>query len=86
MLTSNAVWKDVETVQTSEKLRQRYAPVGRLYSEVSSNFSKIFSFGILYPYRCTSGDEIWHGGVELWTTPPYEISPASVQRVAPAGR
>ena len=30
-----------------------YGDVGRLYSEVWSNFSKIFSFVVIYPYRST---------------------------------
>jgi len=41
--------------------------------------SKSFSFGVLYPNRCTDGREIW-------SPPPCQISPPSVQRVAPAGR
>ena len=31
------------------------------------------------------GGEIWHGGGDLWSPPPCQISPPSVQRVAPAG-
>jgi len=36
--------------------------------------------GVLYPYRCTDGGEIWRGGGDL--PPPRQISPPSVQRVA----
>jgi len=35
---------------------------GRLYSTFWSNLSKNFSFRVLYPCRCTDGNEIWHGG------------------------
>jgi len=35
--------------------------VGRLYSTFWSNLSKNLSFGVLCPYRCTDGGEIWHG-------------------------
>jgi len=39
---------------------------------------KISVLGVLYPWRCTDGGEIWHGGGH----PPCQISPPSV-RVAP---
>jgi len=57
-----------------------YAPAGRLYSAFWSNLSKNFSFGVLYPYRCTDGGEIWHGGGSMPNFTP------SVQRVAPPER
>jgi len=30
--------------------------------------------------RCTDGGEIWQGGGDLWSPPPRQISPPSVQR------
>ena len=30
--------------------------------------------------RCTSGGEIWHGGGDLRSPPPCQISPQSMQR------
>ena len=36
--------------------------------------------------RCTDGGEIWPGGGDRRSPPPCQISPPSVQRVAPAGR
>jgi len=59
-------------LQILRKLRKGYAPTWRFYSEAWSNFSEIFSFGVLYPYRCTDWGEIWRGG------------PPSVQCVATA--
>jgi len=47
---------------------------------------KISVLGVVYPYRCTDGGEIWHGGGELLSPPPYQISPPSLQRVTPVGR
>jgi len=47
---------------------------------------KISILGVLYPCRCTDVGEIWHGGGDLRSAPPCQISPPSVQRVAPAGR
>ena len=48
-----------------------------IYSE--ANFEVFRPAGVT---RCTDGGEIWHGGGDLWT---MQISPPSVQRVAPAG-
>ena len=36
--------------------------------------------------RCSDKREIWHGGVDLGSAPPYQISRLSGQRVAPTGR
>jgi len=56
----------------------------------ASNFSKIFSFGVLYPYCCTDavkfGMEEWTKEVDLRSTPPCQISLSLVQRVTPAGQ
>jgi len=57
------------------KIAQGIRPSGRLYSTFWSNLSKIFSFGVLYPYSCTNGGEIWHGGEDLLSPPACEISP-----------
>jgi len=37
-----------------------YAPAGRLYSDVLSNFSKIFSFGHPITLSLQRWGEIWH--------------------------
>jgi len=55
------------------------------------NLCKNFSFGVLYPYCCTDGTEIWHGGGGLGggEVPSFVLNftpPPSVQRVAPAGQ
>jgi len=47
---------------------------------------KISVLGVLYPYRCTDGGEIWREGGDLGSPPLCQISLPSVQRVAPAGR
>jgi len=63
----------------------RDTPLPGIYiPKFCKNFSKIFSFGVLYPYRCTDGGEIWLGGVDLWFTPPSQISHPLVQRVTHA--
>jgi len=62
ILTANASWNAIQTLQILWKSHKGYAPLGRLYSTFWSNLSKNFSFGVLYPYRCSDGGEIWHGG------------------------
>jgi len=61
-----------------------------LWGAYIRKFSKIFVnlsvLGALYPYLSNDGGEIWHAGVDQTFTPPCQISPPSVQRVAPAGR
>jgi len=52
------------------------------------------SFGAVNPHPWTNQGEIWHGGADLRpfghtnlrSAPPCQISPWSVQRVAPVGR
>jgi len=39
--------------------------------------------GVLHPCCCTDGGKIWRGGGDR-SPPPRQISPPSVQRVAPA--
>lgn len=34
---------------------------------------KFSDFGVLYLYLYTNGGEIWHAGVEQWSTPPCKI-------------
>jgi len=41
---------------------------------------------VIYPYCCTHGGEIWHGGGDLRFPPLRQISAPSVQRVAHALR
>jgi len=53
ILRADASWNEVQTLQTSE----------RLYSEVWSNFCKVFSFGSYNLIIAPIGGEIWHGGV-----------------------
>ena len=53
--------------------------MGRLYFRFRSNLSKNFNFGVLHPYRCTDGGEIWHGGGDRRSPPPCQISPPSVR-------
>jgi len=36
---------------------------------------KISVFGVLHPWRCTDGGEIWREGEELRSHPPSRISP-----------
>jgi len=43
-------------------LRGVYIPK---FGPISVKFSVL---GVLYPYRCTDGGEIWHGRVDLWST------------------
>ena len=58
-----------------------------LWGVYISHFGQIWVqisiFGVLHPRGCTDGGEIWHGGVNLRSPPPCQISPPSVQRVAP---
>jgi len=46
ILTANASWNAVETLQIWSKLCKEYAPAKRLYSTFWSNISKNFSFGV----------------------------------------
>jgi len=63
--------------------RARDTPLQGVYIAHFDQISvKTSVLGVLYPYRCTDGGEIWHGG----GPPPCQISPPSVQRVAPAGK
>ena len=32
----------------------------------------------LYPYHSTDGGDIWHGGGDLWSPPPCQVSPPLV--------
>jgi len=81
------------------KIAQGIRPLRGIYIPHFDQISvKISVLGVLYPYRCTDGGEIWHGGGplvlssmwhgggELRSPTPCQISPPSVQRVAPAGR
>jgi len=60
------------------KIAKGYAAARRLFSEVWSNFSTIFSFKSPIRLSLHRRGEIWHGGVPNFTP--------SVQRVAPVGR
>jgi len=44
------------------------------------------SFGAIFPHFCPDKREIWHGGADLRSAAPCQISRLSRQRVAPAGR
>jgi len=69
--------------------RARDTPLRGIYIPHFDQISlKISVLGVLYPYRCTDGGEIWHGGGDFRSSPPppCQISPPSVQRVAPMGR
>jgi len=81
ILTANASWNAVQTLQILWKSRKRYAPVGRLYSTFWSNLSKNFSFCGPTPCHCTDGGEIWHGGGDLRA----KFHPHGCKRYAPAG-
>jgi len=66
--------------------RARDTPLWGVYiSDFGQIWVKISILGVLHPCRCTDGGEIFHGGGDLWSPPPWKISPPSVQRVAPAG-
>jgi len=62
--------------------RARDTPLRGVYIPHFGQIWVKISMGVLHPCRCTDGDEIWHGGGDL----PCQISPPSVQRVAPSGR
>jgi len=48
---------------------------------------KVSVLGVLYPYHCTEGGEIWHQGGDLALLhAEFHPAPPSVQRVAPMGR
>jgi len=68
--------------------RARDMPLWGVYSRPFGQISVKFacSFVVLYPYRCTDGSEIWHGAVDLRSTPPCQISSSSMERVAPERR
>ena len=66
--------------------RARDTPLRGVYIPHFDQISvKISVLGLLYPNRCTDWGEIWHGGGDLGSPPPCQISPPSVQRVAPWG-
>jgi len=68
--------------------RARDTPLRGVYIPHFDQISaKVSVLGVLYPYRCTDGGEIFRGrGDRLRSPPPRQISPPSVQRVAGAGR
>jgi len=41
-------------------------------------FSKMFSFGALYTYLCTDGDEIWHSSVPNFTPSVPRVTDSSL--------
>jgi len=53
------------------------------YSKILVKFSVL---GVLYPYRCTDGGAIRHGGVDRKFIQSIEFHPKLVQHVAPAER
>jgi len=70
------------------KIAQGISPCGAFILHISyfdQIWVKISILGVQHPCRCTDGGEIWHGGRDQ-SPPPCQISPPSVQRVAPAGR
>ena len=67
-------YKSVNFVTIAQGIR----PCGGLYFTFRSNLSKNFNFGAPTPLSLHRWGEIWHGGCQ--------ISPPSVQHVAPAGR
>jgi len=68
--------------------RLRNTPLQGIYIPKFGKISVKFSvLGILYDYTLITASmegEIWHG-VNLWYTPPCQISPPSVQSVTPVG-
>jgi len=62
-LTANASWNEVQILQILWKSHKGYAPVYiPHFGQISVKFSVL---RVLYPYRCTDGGEIWHGGGDL---------------------
>jgi len=66
--------------ETSYKICQfcencaRHMPLWGIYIMNFGKISvKISLLGVLYPYRCTDGGEIWHGGPSVHSSMP--ISP-----------
>jgi len=62
------------------KSTKGYAPVGRLDAE------NLVKFSVLGPHNSTPAPIGVKFGVESTLTPPHQISPQLVQRVAPMGR
>jgi len=60
ILTVNANWNEVQTPHIRDN-RARDTPLWGIYIP---NFGKISVLGVLYPYCCTDGSEIWHGGLD----------------------
>jgi len=58
------------------------APAGCSYANIVVKFQ----FWGPTTHPCNDWGEIWRGGVDLWSTPPCQITPQSVQRVALAGQ
>jgi len=55
----------------------RAAQICRYFVYSEADFEVFRPAGVT---RCTDGGEIWHGGGDLRSSPPCQISPPSLQR------
>jgi len=88
------IWRTISDIQKRDRQTDKTRNSIPHFDQISV---KISVLGVLYPYRCTDGGEIWHGGGEpkvpssmprrgdQRSPPPRQISPPSMQCVTPAG-
>ena len=73
-ISETTSWNEVQILQISWKSRKGYPLRGLDIPKFGQISVKKISIGVLYPYRCTDGGEIWHGGVVetgLWVWVTY---------------
>jgi len=72
--------------QKINKKHTKNSPFFALQRRAKSEINQTWHNGVPCPHPCINGDEIWRGGVHLWSTPPCRISSPSVPHFAPVRR